>query len=91
MLVFDPTSENIVKAQALAPRLSNLKGKVVGIVSNGKEGTSTFFDHLQQLLLQQGQVASVIRYVKDNYSAPAQAEIIDEMRQWDVAISGIGD
>lgn len=91
MLVFDPTSENIVQSQALAPRLSSLVGKVVGIVSNGKEGSATFFDHLEHLLLEHCQVSKVIRRVKDNYSAPAQDEIIDEMRHWDVAISGIGD
>jgi hypothetical protein len=29
--------------------------------------------------------------MKSNYSAPAEDEIIDEARNWDLVISGLGD
>ena len=36
-------------------------------------------------------VANVVWRVKSNYSAPADAHIVDEIRQWDAVVSGIGD
>ncbi len=90
MRVYDPTSENQVAKRELAPRLASLKGKTVGFISNGKEGTAGFFQHLEQLLLQVG-VAAVIHRVKTNYSAPADDFIVDEIKQWDFAVSGLGD
>ncbi|MBT8147906.1 MAG: hypothetical protein KJN90_13700, partial [Gammaproteobacteria bacterium] len=75
----------------LAPRLSTLAGKTVGLISNGKEGTGGFFTHLDRLLRQRLQVADVIWKTKSNYSAPAEQDIIDQARNWDLAISGLGD
>ena len=36
-------------------------------------------------------VADVIRRVKSNYSAPADADIVDEIRRWQAVVTGIGD
>lgn len=89
--VLDPTSETEVVAIKPAPRLSELKGKTVGLISNGKEGTSGFFAHLERMLYQHFQVANVVLRVKANYSAPAEATILEEAAGWDAAISGLGD
>ncbi len=90
MRIYDPTSENQVTKRSLARRLSSLKGKTVGFISNGKEGTTVFFRHLEQLLLQLG-AGQVIHRVKTNYSAPADDFIVDEIKQWDLAVTGLGD
>jgi hypothetical protein len=74
-----------------APRLQSLKGKTVGIISNGKEGTVGFFAHVDRLLRERYQVAEVILRTKSNYSAPAEDEIIDDAKSWDLAITGLGD
>ena len=89
--VLNPTNESDVTILEPAPRLKSLKGKTVGLISNGKEGTAGFFAHVDRLLRERYQVSKVILRTKSNYSAPAEDEIIDEARRWDLTISGLGD
>jgi len=90
--VFDPTHE--MKAAGMiqqAARLASLQGKTVGFITNGKEGTKGFFTHLDRMLREDLGVANVVWRQKTNYSAPADAHIVDEARQWHAAVTGIGD
>lgn len=89
--VLNPTSESKVTALEPAPRLQSLEGKTVGLISNGKEGTEGFFAHVERLLRERYRVAEVILRTKSNYSAPAEDEIIDDAKSWDLAITGLGD
>jgi len=89
--VLDPTAEKTAPLGQAAPRLDTLKGKTVGFISNGKEGTKGFFRHLEQILREEYGVAMVVSRTKSNYSAPADAPIAAEIKQWDAMISGIGD
>ncbi len=89
--VLDPTTENAAPAGQPAPRLDTLKGKTVGFISNGKEGTKGFFAHLEKMLREEYGVARVVSRTKSNYSAPADAHIVAEIRQWDAVITGLGD
>jgi hypothetical protein len=89
--VFDPTHEMKAAGIQQAPRLASLRGKTVGFISNGKEGTKGFFTHLDRMLRDDLGVADVVWRQKTNYSAPADARIVDEARQWHVAVTGIGD
>lgn len=89
--VLDPTPGTAPPAGKLAPRLDTLKGKTVGFVSNGKEGTKGFFRHLEKMLKDDYGVATVVMRTKSNYSAPADAHIADEMKSWDAVVSGLGD
>ena len=89
--VLDPTHE--LKAAGVQPavRPSSLKGKTVGFISNGKEGTKGYFAQLERMLRGDLGVADVIWRTKSNYSAPADAHIIDEARLWHAAVTGVGD
>ena len=89
--VLDPTPGTAPPLGQLAPRLDTLVGKTVGLISNGKEGTKGFFAHLDRLLREEHGVAKVVSRTKSNYSAPADAPIVAEIRNWDAVISGIGD
>jgi len=89
--VLDPTAEKTAPLGQAAPRLDTLKGKTVGFISNGKEGTKGFFRHLERILCEEYAVAKVVSRTKSNYSAPADAPIAAEIKQWDAVISGIGD
>jgi hypothetical protein len=89
--VLDPTPGTAPPVGKRAPRLDTLKGKTVGFISNGKEGTKGFFQHLERLLKQDYGVTTVVFRTKTNYSAPADAPIAAEIRQWDAVISGLGD
>ena len=89
--VLDPTNEVAPVVGRLAPRVASLAGKTVGFISNGKEGTTGFFAHLDRMLREDLGVAEVIRRVKSNYSAPADPDLVDELRRWQAVVTGIGD
>ncbi len=89
--VLDPTPGTAPPVGQLAPRLDTLKGKKVGFISNGKEGTKGFFRHLEQILKDDYGVAEVVFRTKSNYSAPADPHIADEIKTWDAVVSGLGD
>lgn len=89
--VLDPTNERVAALGARAPRPASLQGLTIGIISNGKEGTKGYFAHLSQMLKAEHGVAQVVMRVKSNYSAPADAHIADEIRNWHAVVTGIGD
>jgi hypothetical protein len=89
--VLDPTNEMKRAGVQPAARPSSLKGRTIGFISNGKEGTKGYFAHLERMLHEELQVAHVIWRTKSNYSAPADAHIIDEIPQWDAVVTGVGD
>ena len=89
--VLDPTAGEATATGKLAPRLPTLKGKTVGFISNGKEGTQGFFAHLDRMLRDEFGVADVVFRRKVNYSAPARADIVDEIKNWQAVVTGVGD
>jgi hypothetical protein len=89
--VLDPTNETTKAGVRPATRPSSLKGKTIGFISNGKEGTKGYFTQLERMLREELEVAHVIWRTKSNYSAPADAHIIDEIPKWDAVVAGIGD
>ena len=74
-----------------AVRPSSLEGKTVGFISNGKEGTKSYFAQLERMLREDFGVADVVWRTKSNYSAPADAHILDEARRWHAVVTGVGD
>jgi len=50
-----------------------------------------YFAQLEQMLREELEVAHVIWRTKSNYSAPADAHIIDEIPKWDAVVTGVGD
>ena len=89
--VLDPTHEARPPLGQQARRPATLQGATVGFISNGKEGTKEFFGHLGRMLQAEHGVAHVVHRIKSNYSAPADAHIADEIRQWHAVVTGIGD
>jgi hypothetical protein len=91
MHVLDPTNELKSAGIRPAPRPVSLAGKTIGIITNAKEGTKPFFSHLDRLLRQEFGVADVVWRQKSNYSAPADASILAEAKDWNAVITGVGD
>jgi len=89
--VLDPTNEMTRASVQPAQRPSSLEGKTVGFISNGKEGTRGYFAQLERMLRAEFGVADVIWRTKSNYSAPADAHIINEIPKWQAVITGVGD
>jgi hypothetical protein len=89
--VLDPTNEDAPEAVALAPRLADLRGATVGMISNGKAGTARLFDHIEEILRREHDVAEVVRRTKGNYSAPAETDLMNEASTWAAMFAGTGD
>ena len=89
--VFDPTNEGRAIGGQPAARPTSLQGKTVGFISNGKEGTKGYFAHLDRMLREEFRVAEVVWRTKSNFSAPADAHIVDEIRKWHAVVTGVGD
>jgi hypothetical protein len=89
--VLDPTAGEAAPSGQRAPRLPTLQGKTVGFISNGKEGTKGYFRHLERMLREEMGVAEVVWRTKSNYSAPADAHIVDEIKRWHAVVAGVGD
>ena len=89
--ILDPTNELKAAGARPAERPSSLKGRTVGFISNGKEGTKGYFTQLERMLREDLGVADVVWRTKSNYSAPADAHIIDEARHWHAVVTGVGD
>jgi hypothetical protein len=91
MRVLDPTNETRAAGVSRAPRLASLQGKTIGIITNAKEGTKGYFTHLERLLREELGVADVVWREKSNYSAPADAHIVEEIPNWHAVFAGVGD
>jgi hypothetical protein len=89
--VLDPSFEDEHPEWVPARRPPTLGGTTVGFISNGKANTRPFFDHLERILREDWGVAEVVRRTKSNYSAPAEAELIDEAARWHILFAGVGD
>jgi len=89
--ILDPTHEDQGRTFQLAPRLTALDGATVAIISNGKKGTRPFFDAVEERLVTQHGVASVVRLVKSNYSAPVESGLLSEAARWHALVAGVGD
>lgn len=88
--VLDPTHGEDPAEFHRAARPVGLDGAVVGLISNGKQGTVPFFDALEQALVGRG-VGRVDRVTKSNYSAPAEQAVMDRAKRWNAVVAGIGD
>ncbi len=91
MRILDPSHEEGAAGFAPAARLAALEGATIGVISNGKEGTKGFFSAFEQTLKERYGVGEVILRTKSNYSAPADAGLLEEARNWDALVAGIGD
>jgi hypothetical protein len=89
--VLDPTNEMKAAGAQPAARPSSLEGTTVGFISNGKEGTKGYFAQLERMLREELGVASVVLRTKSNYSVPADANIVDEIKNWHAVVTGVGD
>ena len=89
--VLDPTNETRPGGGPPTVRPVTLKGKRVGFISNGKEGTKGYFVQLERQLRDVFGIADAVWRTKSNYSAPADASIVDEIKAWQAVVAGVGD
>jgi hypothetical protein len=87
----DPTAGSSITAIALAPRLPNLAGAVVGLLDNTKEQGAIILQTVGEVLRAQYGVARVLLRRKEHYSKPASMALLDKMAQEvQVAVTAVG-
>ncbi len=92
--ILDPTGQATRAAEALelAPRPSELAGRIVGLVDNGKQNAGVFVDQLGKELVARFGVGDVIGYRKPGATVEAPPELLRERAEKaDVGGSGVGD
>ena len=90
--ILDPTAEDVPEELGLSEALSDLNGKVVGILENRKYHADTFLAELREVLLKDYGAAKVVYETKFTYSAPCAEDTIESLsKNCDVVIHAIAD
>ena len=76
----DPSAGGAKETILLAPRPTDLSGKVVGLLDNTKEQADIILQTVGEALCERYGVETLIIRRKEHYSKPAATEIIDLMR-----------
>ncbi len=92
LVLISPQNEAAVAESSLAPRLSGLQGKRVGLLDNSKAKAGKMLDAVAAILHAQYGFTDIVRYRKPSASKPAAPEMIDELASTcDLVIVGVGD
>ena len=87
----DPQGETKTKGNKLAPRLSTLDGKVMGIVDDGGQFVGDCCDGLAEELRKRFEIAGEVKKIKRSMSSPLAPNLFQEMLgKVDFVIVGVG-
>ena len=89
--ILDPTVAPDRAESALAPRLSALDGKVLGLLANGKVNADHLLDLVREGLEARYRVREVVLRAKPSASRVADAETLRELARCDAVVTAIGD
>ena len=88
----DPRAELSAQRRNAASRLPGLRGRTIGLLDISKPGGSIFLDRLEQLLIEQHGVASVVRAAKPTFTKPAPDEVIKHLSaRCDAVVEALAD
>lgn len=91
IIPLNPTFEERATAWTVAPALASLEGKTVGMLDNNKKNVGHFLTYVGDELSHRHGAASFVRRRKSNMSAPAPAEVMQDLTACDAVIVAIGD
>jgi hypothetical protein len=92
LMLISPVNEAIIAQSALAPRLTSLRGKRVGLLDNSKTKAGKMLDTVAAILDAQYGFTDIVRHRKPSASKPASPEAIDELvSACDLVVVGVGD
>jgi hypothetical protein len=90
--VLHPAAEDVAEPQRLAPRLSSLQGRTVGLIDNHKRNADIYLEELSRLLLERYGVSQVVTYRKISQSLPTAGEVLDQLAgECDAIIHAVAD
>ena len=88
--LYDPTAEPRAVAAKLAPRLTTLAGKRVGILDNGKANAGTLMLAVTKILQERYGVTEVVKREKP-VAGPPKPEVLEALSKCDFALVGSAD
>ena len=88
--LYDPTAEPRAIAAQLAPRLTSLAGKRVGILDNGKANAGTLMLAVTKILQERYGVIEVVKREKP-VAGPPKPEVLEALSKCDFALVGSAD
>lgn len=92
ILVLDPTAPPRDLRHEMAPRPSDIRGRAVGFLWNGKPNGDTLFNRLEQLLREKYEISGAIHRRKSTASIPAPEQVIAELSELaDGVVVGLAD
>ena len=89
--LLDPTDRRETEPRRVAPSLDALAGKKAGFLDNRKGNAEVILERVQEILEREHQVTTVVSQAKWVFSAPASAEILDELARCDFVVTAVGD
>jgi hypothetical protein len=92
LVLISPVNEATVAESALAPRLSGLQGKRLGLLDNSKSKAGKMLDTVATILNTRYGFTDIVRHRKPSASKPAAPETIDALvKTCDLVVVGVGD
>jgi hypothetical protein len=92
LVLVSPVNEATVAESSLAPRLSSLSRKRVGLLDNSKSKAGKMLDAVAAILNARYGFTDIVRHRKPSASKPAVPEAIDELANTcDLVVVGVGD
>jgi len=90
--IVDPSgSEPPTQRLTTSPRPASLAGARIAVFDNGKPNASHIVGTLGRHLAERFGAEQPVAAEKPNSSHPFQAEVLDQFRNFDAAIVGVGD
>jgi hypothetical protein len=91
--ILDPTGASEATSDTtLAPRLSTLDGKVLGLLDNGKPNGAALLEEVARQLRRRHAFADVLMYTKPYFGTPVEPTQTQRIfEECDFAITAIGD
>lgn len=90
--LYDPTAAPTTRAQSLAERVSDLHGKVIGMLDISKPKGNMFLDRLAERIRADFQPRNIIRVMKPTFTRPAPEEVRKALaQQCDIVIEALAD
>jgi hypothetical protein len=92
LVLISPVNDATVAESALAPRLSGMRGKRVGLLDNSKSKADRILETVAAILNTRYDFTNIVHHRKPSASKPASPEIIKALANTcDLVIVGVGD
>ena len=92
LITLDPRDTATEQRQRIAPRLADLNGKVVGLLSNNKHNSEELLRMVADMMGERYSIKGVIEANKGNAGIPAPPEMIEDLvSRCDVVIAATAE